>query len=696
MAQERIEILFEPKGDQTLITAIKQLDIVTKRLKGTVSKYEKEIEETEKAHRKLNRQMKRLNAETLFGVKNQRLLSNSFATIRSKLLLYSFAVGLATMAFRKLFEASIEQEKVEKKLSHQLGRTSKALLNYASGLQAVTKFGDEAIIGVQGMLAAFTKDEEQIKLATQATLDLAEAKGMDLKTAGDLVSKTLGSSTNALARYGIEVTGSANSVLRLESLTKNISTLFAGEATSAANTFGGQITQMTNSVGDANEAIGNYLQPIMKRIAGFIKDAADSTKEFFNRLNESELETIVRRFEEMGVSAEEIAGIKNFMLNDELDKVNEKLKATGTGFKTVEEVREAIKNQDLSTPAEVLNKTIDKQTENQLYYNSLLRAQAKIDDKTAKIRERNGQKFVQLFDEQGKKIKNISLTQLEANLLTFKGLVSEENKNRIMKSTLKTSDKLVDKAIEDGESLAVILQMLLERDRIQKQINSTGQDDPIFKLTIEDIQNYTEQYGTAIMNVADAYNAQRQATLDSAKASELAAVSSIGSERKRQKEIDNINKKYAAKQKQLNKEAKRTKRAQTVINTSVAVMEVLSDPTITSTFAKWLMVSLVGAQGALQLKTIDAQKYATGGIVGGRRHSQGGTMIEAERGEYVISRRGVEAAGIEALNRINAGAGTGGVNISFNGNVMSKDFIEDEAIPQIKEAIRRGADIGVG
>ena len=64
--------------------------------------------------------MKRLNRETLFGVKNQRLLSNSFATIRSKLLLYSFAVGLATMAFRKLTETAIEQERVEKKLSHQL------------------------------------------------------------------------------------------------------------------------------------------------------------------------------------------------------------------------------------------------------------------------------------------------------------------------------------------------------------------------------------------------------------------------------------------------------------------------------------------------------------------------------------------------------------------------------------------------
>ena len=40
--------------------------------------------------------------------------------------------------------------------------------------------------------------------------------------------------------------------------------------------------------------------------------------------------------------------------------------------------------------------------------------------------------------------------------------------------------------------------------------------------------------------------------------------------------------------------------------------------------------------------------------------------------------------------------GSGGVIINFSGNVMSDDFIENQAIPQIKEAIRRGADIGVG
>ena len=37
----------------------------------------------------------------------------------------------------------------------------------------------------------------------------------------------------------------------------------------------------------------------------------------------------------------------------------------------------------------------------------------------------------------------------------------------------------------------------------------------------------------------------------------------------------------------------------------------------------------------------------------------------------------------------------GAINITFSGNVMSDEFIEEQAIPQIKEAIRRGADLGI-
>jgi len=85
------------------------------------------------------------------------------------------------------------------------------------------------------------------------------------------------------------------------------------------------------------------------------------------------------------------------------------------------------------------------------------------------------------------------------------------------------------------------------------------------------------------------------------------------------------------------------------------------------------------------------QRFATGGMVKG----QDNVPILAQAGEFVMQRSAVESVGLEAMNRINAGGGGGSVNISFAGNVMSQDFIEDEAIPMIKEAIRRGADIGV-
>ena len=113
----------------------------------------------------------------------------------------------------------------------------------------------------------------------------------------------------------------------------------------------------------------------------------------------------------------------------------------------------------------------------------------------------------------------------------------------------------------------------------------------------------------------------------------------------------------------------------------------------------WFGVPLAATAGAVVGSLVGQAgrhwKMEDGGLVGGRRHSQGGTIIEAEQGEFVMSRNAVNAVGVEAMNRINQGGGAGAVNISFSGNVMSQDFIEDEAIPMIKEAIRRGADIGV-
>lgn len=100
----------------------------------------------------------------------------------------------------------------------------------------------------------------------------------------------------------------------------------------------------------------------------------------------------------------------------------------------------------------------------------------------------------------------------------------------------------------------------------------------------------------------------------------------------------------------------------------------------------------------------EVQGYATGGLIPMQGYNSGGSInsgidnvpIMAQEGEFVMRRSAVESIGVENLNRMNrTGQATGGVNITFSGNVMSRDFIEEEAIPQIKDAIRRGADIGI-
>ena len=107
-----------------------------------------------------------------------------------------------------------------------------------------------------------------------------------------------------------------------------------------------------------------------------------------------------------------------------------------------------------------------------------------------------------------------------------------------------------------------------------------------------------------------------------------------------------------------------------------------------------IFAGLVSQLGAINEQIRTVEKMETGGLVGGRRHSQGGTIIEAEQGEFVMSRSAVDAVGIENMNRINQGGG-GAVTVNVSGNVMTQDFVEGELAEAIRDATRRGTDFGV-
>ena len=268
-------------------------------------------------------------------------------------------------------DAYAAQELAEKKLQAALGKTSPALLAQARALQQVSMFGDEVVMEAQAMIAAFVKDEEAVAAATKATLDLAAAKGFDLVTAADLVSKTLGSSTNALTRYGIEVKGAVGSTERLTSLTENIAEVFGGQATQQAQTLTGQLAQMNNAMGDTAEDLGELLAPALSGVAGFLKTAAENVGDFIRGFTDTPLDTTIKQLEDLGVAGEGLLRLKNLQIDRDLKVVNVELSEMAKGYTSIEQLSE--KSNSLTTEAANLarelsdiNKNLSKEDEKRI------------------------------------------------------------------------------------------------------------------------------------------------------------------------------------------------------------------------------------------------------------------------------------------------------------------------------------------
>ena len=264
-----IKIKFSATGAKGLNQAIKSLDRSTKAL---INSQAKIVASTKKQANST----KQLNDKMLPTVHTTRILGGSFAVLRSKMLLASFAGGIFAMTLGRLAKLAGEQEKAEKKLETAIGRRSNALLAFASQQQQVTRFGDEETITAMSLVGAYTDNEKAISRLTKASMDLAVAKGMDLNSAVDLVSKSVFSSTNALSRYGVTITGVQGSTQRLESATDALTKLYGGQAVEDAKTYDGVMEQLGNSLGDLGEGMGMALVPMLKLSAKSIKFLSDS------------------------------------------------------------------------------------------------------------------------------------------------------------------------------------------------------------------------------------------------------------------------------------------------------------------------------------------------------------------------------------------------------------------------------------
>lgn len=235
-----------------------------------------------------------LGVLSLKFVGDTRRLDGAFSKIQGKaakfasigkvgFLAVAAAAGLAAGAITKGVSAYDIQAKAEANLVTALkGRqdVQQRLIEQAANLQSQTLFGDEDTIQAQAFLAQLGLQEEAIIRLTPLIQDFAQAQGVKLTDAAKLVAKSVGSSTNALSRYGISIEGAVGSNERLESAVGALSTAFGGQAEAAAAA-DVKLTQARNKLGDILETVGEVFAPAIKEVNQGLVDTFTNVEGFF-------------------------------------------------------------------------------------------------------------------------------------------------------------------------------------------------------------------------------------------------------------------------------------------------------------------------------------------------------------------------------------------------------------------------------
>lgn len=171
-----------------------------------------------------------------------------------------------------------------------------------------------------------------------------------------------------------------------------------------------------------------------------------------------------------------------------------------------------------------------------------------------------------------------------------------------------------------------------------------------------------EQYAKAVTDIlgslneiSQAQSQQRIADIEEASAKELEAINASSDlERDKIRSRDALAKRTAQKiAEEKTKQARQDKALalfEIGINTAKGIISALGE-----TPPNPILAAFIAAAGLAEAAVVIAKpipKFAQGGLIGGRLHSQGGTVIEAEQGEYMVNRRqsGKHRRELDAMN----------------------------------------------
>lgn len=164
-------------------------------------------------------------------------------------------------------ESAIAEETALKRLANSLalsGQYTKdamtELTAFTGRMEDLTGISDDVIASNLAMLSSFTKlDSEGLKRAQQAAIDFSVATGKDLESSTQMVAKAINGSTESFKKMGINIVESTDKAQALKNVLGVLEGQFAGAGAAAAQTFGGAMTNLTNSWGNFTESLATAI-----------------------------------------------------------------------------------------------------------------------------------------------------------------------------------------------------------------------------------------------------------------------------------------------------------------------------------------------------------------------------------------------------------------------------------------------------
>jgi len=645
-----IIVKFKPQGHKALINAIRELEKAQKGSSGATDEYSK---------------------KSKGAVRNTRLLGGSFATMRSHLLLYNFAMGLGikqTIEFARQAARVKDMSRAFTTLSGTGENSAIAVSKISNAVKGTMSQMDLFKQSNNAMILGVTRNTDEMAEMFKIAQTLGAALGVDTPNAVESLITGIGRQSRLmLDNIGIIVKADEayESYAKKLKITKDELTdaqkkqaFFTAAMESArakAEELGNQQLTARDRFNQFNATMSDFTNFIGDKTTPIVLDFFDSFGESLKRITETDLETSIRKLEELGVSAERLADLNRVL------GLQEARKQIKQSQKDISESLEQIVMRFDEEKVEGFGVQVDKIQTSM----GILSGAPQFDFK---------------FD-----ISKLNAESLNEELERLK-LSSEAAAIQLAQADEGSEyAQFLDNAIIKNAELSVVYNQLLNQIELMNQANKTltqsngdvvdTEEDKKKKIeeTIKWSALSTEQQLKHVSTLMTALGNLTGSTGKNAKIqARFAQAAAI---------IDT----YAG----ANKAFKQGGTLGFVTGAAIIAQGLANVAKIETQLSKMGGGGSGGGGGVYE-------SFEQGGYVGGRRHSQGGTIIEAERGEFVMSRNAVESIGLETLNQMNQSGGGGSINVSVTGNVLTQDFVEGELAESIKEAVRRGSDFGIG